>query len=304
MKTILIIFLVTAFGLRGLAQSKVNFSQRMATPSYFFPEFTGWHGGLQANLQYRNQWPGVPTNYTTYNACVDGYFDKIHSGIGINLGSDRAGSGIILTNNMELNLSPKLNTQNGITFMPALSGKITHQTIDWTQLTFSQPDPSIPTVPTSIYYASVGAGLGIVFKETFLAAHVHDINQPNQSFTAGSRSRLSRTYSFVAGRVFTYENIKVTPSVSYLNQGPFHLFTVSCNAQYKWIYIGGKYDYSGFAGIALGAELKERIRLSYSYDNNPLRLGGTRWGSHEMALRIWLFKDKTKKQFLSNLALM
>ena len=52
---------------------------------------------------------------------------------------------------------------------------------------------------------SVGAGVAVIFYETFLVAHVHDINQPDLSYFANSESRLPRTYSFLAGRVFSLQ---------------------------------------------------------------------------------------------------
>lgn len=295
----------------GSSQSMINYAQRMATPTYFFPEFAGWHGGLQANLQYRNQWPGIPVSYVTYNAAVDGYSDKLHSGFSLNMTHDRLGTGIINNNYVELNWSPKLTLENGLTIMPAVSGKYIQTSFDWSQLNGGGPnrygqvyDPSQQPTSSSLNRGSVGAGVAVIFYETFLVAHVHDINQPDLSYFANSESRLPRTYSFLAGRVFSSNNFKFTPSISYHSQGNFNLVTLACNAQYKWIYLGGKYDINGMAGIALGAEIKERIRLSYSYDVTTSQLGNQNFASHEIALRLWFYNDQAKKQFLSNLPLM
>lgn len=76
------------------------------------------------------------------------------------------------------------------------------------------------------------------------------------------------------------------------------------NINPKWIYVGAKYDFNGLAGVALGGEIMQRFRFSYSYDITTSRLGNQTLGSHELAMRIWLFKDKVKRQFLSNLPLM
>lgn len=312
MKKILLLFAASlVLSASSFSQPKVNFTQRMAAPTYLFPEFAGWHGGLQANLQYRNQWSGIPSNIVFYNAAVDGYSDKLHSGFSLNMSHERYGTGIINNNYVELNWSPKLTLVNGLTIMPAVSGKFIQTSFDWSQWHGGGPyqygqvyDQSLQPTSSSLNRGSVGAGVAVIYYETFLVAHVHDINQPDLSYFANSESRLPRTYSLLAGRVFSSNNFKFTPSISYHRQGEFNMVTLACNAQYKWIYVGGKYDIYGLAGVALGAELKGRIRLSYSYDVTTSRLQTQALGSHEIALRLWFYKDRAKKQFLSNMPLM
>lgn len=309
MKRTLIIVIASVCTFSGIGQSLVNFSQRMANPTYYFPELAGWHGGLQSNLQYRNQWPGTNSTYVTYQAGVDGYSDKLKSGFAFNALHDRFSTGIINNNRIEFSWSPKISLENGLTIMPALSGKYSQLARDWGQYDFTNPnspyyDPSLTPITGVIHSGSFGTGLGVVFKETFLIAHAHDINRPDMTFFSKYPSRLPITYSFLAGRIFTYEDFKVTPSITYHRQDIFNLLTIACNAQYKWIYVGAKYDFNGLAGVALGTEIKQRVRMSYSYDVTTSRLATQNLGSHELALRIWLFKDKAKKQFLSNLPLM
>jgi type IX secretion system PorP/SprF family membrane protein len=311
MKGPILLFLSFSIAFGAMCQTLVNFSQRMASPTYYFPELAGWHGGMQVATQYRNQWPGIPASLVTYNASVDGYADKLHSGFALNFGHDRIGTGLITTNSVEFSWSPKINFKNGLTLMPALSGKYFQTNVNWAQIKSGNSLTQLPyedfagsPATSTVNKLSAGGGIGAIYKETFFAAHVHDLNQPMLSFFPADELRLLRTYSFIAGRVFTYNKVKITPNVSYLKYGSFNLITMACNAQYKWAYIGAKYGFYGLAGASLGAEIKERVRISYSYDLTTSRLAITNLGSHELALRFWFFKDKAKKQFLSNLPLM
>jgi len=289
-------------------QSIKNYSQQMATPTQNFPALAGWHGSLHTNLQARNQYSGLPVSYVTLNANIDGFIDTIRSVFSLNLAHDRLNTGWVLNESLEMIWTPKLVLRNELVLMPALSFKSSQTAIDWTRFNLNTyPQFNKPTlVPQreSVRYNAFGAGFGIIYKETFFASHIHDINQPNISFYDSDEHLVLRTYSFLLGHVFTFDDYKITPSLSYHNQGNLNLVSLACNAQYKWIYVGAKYDFNGLAGVALGGEIMQRFRFSYSYDITTSRLGNQTLGSHELAMRIWLFKDKVKRQFLSNLPLM
>jgi len=304
--TLLILgFLMTA--IVAMSQSRVNFQQQMATPTYFFPELAGWHGGLQVATQYRNQWPGIPHTFVSYNVNVDGYSNKLHSGFAFNAIHDRFSTGLINNNRIEFSWSPKVVATSGLIIMPALSLQYSNTSIDWSQLTINSIpiyiDPTQMPMSQNVGYLSLGGGLGIIYKEAFGVVHVHDINQPNMSFYFASESRVPRMYSTTIGRIFTLNNFKLTPSLAYHYSGMLNTAILNFNAQYKWIYIGTQYRHNNTLGFAVGAEW-DCLRFSYSYDITTSRLGNQTLGSHELAMRIWLFKDKVKKQFLSNLPLM
>lgn len=69
------------------------FSQFYAVPLYLAPSYAGASSkGTRVALNYRNQWPGVSTTYSTYNFSFDHYFPNIRSGVGLFMLNDVAGS--------------------------------------------------------------------------------------------------------------------------------------------------------------------------------------------------------------------
>lgn len=285
---------------------KIAYRQLLSNPSHAFPELTGWHGALQVNGAYRVQYPGSPATTVSYAANVDGYVHKLRSGIGLNVSHDRVGTGITNFTELDLNIAPKIRLTNNIVLMPAISMQYFQIAVDFSQLAPNgfaySPDPA--PVSNSIHVLTGGAGLGIAFNETFIVAHSDYITQPNVSFFANREDRLSGIYKFLAGRNFKLGQLLLTPNVSYQRYEEFNFFSLGMNAGYKWFYLGGQYVHNQSLVLGMGYELMQRFRVSYSYEHIYSTLGIQSIAAHEVALRIWLFKDKAKTQFLKNLPLM
>src|SRR3954470_19629164 len=74
-----------------------QFTQFYASPLYLNPAFTGLTYEHRFALNYRNQWPGINTAYTTYMASYDYNISNLNSGIGLFALQDRAGSSNLVT---------------------------------------------------------------------------------------------------------------------------------------------------------------------------------------------------------------
>ena len=313
MKTITTVF-TFLFLLSSLCYSQVRtpFNQELASPTNMFPALTGWHGGLQNTVNYRNQWPGIPATYVFYNIGVDGYAQKLKSGFGLNLAHNRIGTGIVNINKADLNWSPKIRLKNELIIMPSVSVGYFQISIDWAQTTFNDRlsrwliDESSTggVINSNVNKLSLGSGLGLVYKDAFLVANVADVTQPSLSFFTNNEHRLARTYSLLLGKNFLANNWTFTPRMSYMRWGEFNTLNIGMNAQYKGFYLGANYVWDDRVGIAGGAEISNRVRFSYGYDFTTSRLGFTHIGSHEFMVRVWLFKDRADNQFLSNLPLI
>eukprot|EP01041_Mallomonas_annulata_P040073 gene40073-63899_t len=77
-----------------------TFTQFYANPIYLNPAFAGSSGCPRFNMNYRNEWPSLSSNYVTYSASYDSYFKGISGGLGIIATHDRQGSGTIQTSNL------------------------------------------------------------------------------------------------------------------------------------------------------------------------------------------------------------
>jgi len=312
MRTIFLL-LISLISIDGFSQFRTHHVQTLTNPTQLFPSLAGWHGGLQTNVQYRNQWPSMHLPHLFYTLGADGYVHELKTGIGFNLEHEKyVGDLSPLSSNtrFEVSISPKFELNNGLVISPALSGAFSQ--INW-NADYIPPPPTIydpwmqtyyPPLISTINYMAFGSGIAMMYRDAFFACHVHDINQPDLSFYESTESRLPRMYSFLLGKVFTSNAFKATPSLSFHRVGEFNTLTAACNLQYKWLYLATSYRVQDRVTLGLGVEIKKAVRLSYSYDFTTSTVGTNTLTSHEAALRVLLFQGRSKKQFLSNLGIM
>ena len=74
-----------------------SFSQFYANPLYLNPAFAGTNECPRANLNYRDQWPGIGRTYVTTSASWDQHIQAIGGGLGVIVSQDRSGSGNLNT---------------------------------------------------------------------------------------------------------------------------------------------------------------------------------------------------------------
>src|ERR1039457_5572023 len=96
-KSILIFFLgmITGFSFAQDAQ----FSQFYAAPLYLNPAYAGADSGARLGFNYRNQWPAILGQFTTYDLEYSQFVNALHGGFGVMAWKDNAGSGTISTTN-------------------------------------------------------------------------------------------------------------------------------------------------------------------------------------------------------------
>lgn len=263
---------------------KVPITQSLSIPTYYFPQFTGWHGGLGAHVLGRQQWTGFEGRPQSYTMEVDGYVRPIHSGVGIIYLRDAVGQAS--SNDLALNVSPKIRVGKSLILTPAAS-------LRFYQSKFLYGSTM---VNNSI---SAGAGFGAFYNETFAAFHwdfyrLHTIIPEFGHF-----------FSIITGRNFTLgSHLLITPTITYHTWESPGTIELNASAQYRWFYLGATYRWNASWGFAAGYEWKERLRVGYSYDFVPTLLEYGINTNHEITLRLLLFRDKGTKRFLKNLPLI
>ena len=68
-----------------------QFSQFYAAPLYLNPAFAGSTGQARVGINYRDQWPAIDANFTTFSAYGDFYIEDKNSGLGFIINHDREG---------------------------------------------------------------------------------------------------------------------------------------------------------------------------------------------------------------------
>lgn len=287
-------------GINSIAQDP-TFTQFYANPLYLNPALAGSHGCSRFASNYRNEWPKLTGNYTTYSASWDSYFKNISGGIGILATHDQQGQGTINTSMLGLIYSYHLQLGRKWKLQFGARASWYQKYLDWDKLTFGDMiDPrrgfiySTGDVPRGgsrgFFDASAGA---VLFNKNFFAGvAVHHLNRPNESMIVGDSKMPIRVTGHMGaeiqlGRKSKYSNgTSIMPNVIYQYQNGFMELSVGTYVKYGPLNIGVWYrNRDAFiltAGINTG-----KFKLGYSYDVTVSKLNnGVSGGSHEISLGI------------------
>lgn len=309
-----------------------QYSQYYAAPLYLNPAFAGSEGLPRAGFNYRNQWPGLQAQFTTFSAFIDTYLPDYNSGIGLMVMSDTEGAAKLRSTTIAALYSYELRISEGIYFRPGFRGSYIRREIGfWDQLIFAnQIDPNnifgptlpgdIPNLGEPVNLLSLSAG-GLLFTENFWFGFAADhLNEPNQSFIdAGNISKLPAKYSIHTGvkiplgtggyrRDFThqFEQRYLVPTLNYKRQGPFEQLDLGAYLYMEPLILGLWYrglpyrpveQQSNRDAIVLmaGVNLLSGVNIGYSFDYTVSRLGIQSGGAHEISVSF-LLGDRNRPQ--------
>ena len=314
--------LVFIFLLARYSAQEPQFTQFYANPMFLNPAFTGLTYEHRFGLNYRNQWPGINTGFTTSMASYDYNMSQAHSGIGLMAMQDQAGTSNLTTTQFGGNFaySFKLNK-----FMEVRTGALVsyvQKKVDNSKLIFN--DQLITGSPVSqaainiqqANYADIGLGALLNATNFWLGAAVKHVNQPNTSFS-GSVTPLPMYYNIHGGYRFNLQAQKVgrTNLEQYISAS----FNIRNELNYAQMDIGANYFksvvnvglwYRGLPfkaykpgyptresiAILVGFDLKKQnLRVGYSYDITVSRLGiNNTQGAHEIVM-VYQPAQKRKK---------
>ncbi|MEO6304443.1 MAG: PorP/SprF family type IX secretion system membrane protein, partial [Bacteroidia bacterium] len=185
-KKYLTILLFVISGSSLLAQDP-QFTQFYAAPLYLNPAFTGLTYEHRFSANYRNQWPGIKTAYSTYMATYDYNISNLNSGIGAFVLQDRAGTSNLVTTQTGVNFAYRVKLGKYTEARGGVSLVMNQKKIDYTRLIFNDQFVTGSSVSQDAVSADkisyFDMGIGGLFNSTnywfgFAARH---INQPNAS---------------------------------------------------------------------------------------------------------------------------
>ena len=293
----------------SLRAQDVQFSQFYQAPLYLNPAFTGSLQGLRVGANYRNQWPGLASNYVTYSVYADYYIDEANSGIGLIAKRDEQGSGTspVTSNDIGLIYSYAIPINQNTVVQPAIQGTFVQRNLNAGGLLFPDQfnDDGLTGAPTqenlpdgSVFYVDISAGLLFLSDNVWAGVSAHHINRPNQSFLEGE-SRLPTKISVHAGYRVDFYNIDLDliPSFVYQQQGDAKQAHAGILGVWNPVMAGIWYkgfpleQYQGqlsnndalvfMAGVRL-ANLN--LELGYSYDMTISDLSNYGANAHEISL--------------------
>lgn len=281
-----------------------QFTQFYAAPLYLNPAFAGSTHTPRVVANYRNQWSGLATPFSTYSASYDHWFKEYNSGLGAVMLHDKAGTSNLKSTSFtgiyayELKISDKIKLRSGLEF------GFTQRTLDYSRFVFgdqlldTQGNIGSTMNPTTqeqldgaqgrVSYLDVGTGFMLYSKSLFLGVVGKHLNQPNQSMINGSsplpvkyaihggakiplgegggkRGRKGRTRSRQLDMAKT-----ITPAFMYRTQGKYDQLDLGAYVHYNPMILGVWYR-----GMSLlkkeGAKVNNQdaiaILLGFQQDN-------------------------------------
>ncbi|MFA5970708.1 MAG: PorP/SprF family type IX secretion system membrane protein [Lentimicrobiaceae bacterium] len=270
LKPILILILAAVFS-QLKAQDPI-FSQFYNNPIYYNPGYIGLNPGMRARFNYRDQWTGLPVDFKTLNFSMDMAERSIpgSGGLGLLVSSDRAGTGMIKSNNVGIGTSARIPLYENMVAQMGFMLSYAQKSVNWDELVFTDQlnarygniYQSAFESPTSnrVSYPDLSVGGVYRFIETGLrystiqgtfGAAVHHVFTPNESFL-GLNSPLPRKLVITGdlvlaldqGRSSSYRSskkssgFKFNPGFQYEKQAQFSTYTIGLNILKSNIYFG------------------------------------------------------------------
>jgi len=294
-----------------------HFTQFFAAASHLNPAFAGATFQNRAAINYRNQWPGIPKAFVSYNMAVDMNFDKVNTGAGLMVFRDNAGTGGLNTTQVALQVSHQFKVDRDLYIRPALQYGWIQRSLNINQLTFG--DQLIrDNAPTSVEQSQItpvnnfdfATGCLVYSSLMWGGISIHHLNQPNESLL-GEESQLPIKFSLHGGYKLYVDRITRTSTDEEINfafnykaQKKFDQFDIGLyyvrnpmifGIWYRGIPLFKAYEagYQNNDAIALliGTEFKD-IKIGYSYDITISRLATNTAGAHEISIIYqWMGKD-------------
>lgn len=296
------------------------FSQFYMTPLNMNPAFAGNTDLPLIHINYRNQWTSFPTAYSTYAASYDQYFERMNTGIGMQVIVDDAGDGIYKTSSYSGFFSYRLIIKRNLFLKFGVEAGAIQQALNWDKLVFyNQIDPvdgidpnllSGETRPESLNHTRLDVSSGILLysPKYYFGLSLKHINTPNVSFlninnnlAQGWPMRISLQGGMqitITERNKKREGSFISPNVIFVKQGAFSQINVGAYGGIGLVFAGIWYRHdwtnSDAAIFSLGFK-KSWFKIGYSYDLTISKLASQRGGSHELALTLNFDINRPKK---------
>ena len=327
LKSYTVIFLLLLGIATEIKAQDPQFSQFYAAPLYLNPAFAGSSELARVGINYRNQWPGYPTNFVTYSGYFDYYFDEYNSGVGLLLFNDVEGLAGLRTNSVALQYSYQLGITDGLMFRAGLEGSYVMQNIDKGNLIFGDQidfdgqfkdvtDDNIINADFRNNHFDFGAG-GLLYSDRFwFGFSASHLLTPVNSLI-GSDNTIARKYSAHMGYKFLlptatdfnfpggYRDISITPTVQYKLQGQFSQLDAGLYFTYEPFVFGTWYrglPFKPVEGISNHESLiflvgisTNGLHIGYSFDYTLSKLGIATGGAHEVSIRYEFFLGDPRK---------
>lgn len=292
-----------------LVAQDAQFTQFYASPTYLGPGFVGTGLQTRFGLAVRDQWPAIPGAFVTANFAMDHYLKEIHSGVGLLVTHDKAGTGGMRYSSVAGQFAYEIELKRKVFIRPALQLGWVNHSVDYSDLVFGdqlarggETGINSERPRTSIGYMDAGAGALFFTPKLWLGFSLHHLNKPNQSLLENT-SIVPRKFSLHGG----YRMSIRTPVIMDHPQSVVFAFNFKSQGKYDQLDLGAYFERDPFfvglwyrgipvfkkyapgygnndaVAVLVGFIVKD-LRIGYSYDLTISKLAGHSGGAHELTL--------------------
>ncbi len=303
MKFLKVLTLLFLASLNVRAQQDPQFTQYQDYSAFINPSFIVNDFELNADVQHRQQWVGFDGRPISIVANVSYEVKKAHSAFGVTYVHDKLGA--------QESHSPRLNYSGvirfkGHTIAPGIYFGVAVNSLDGSKLNPIQTgDQNIISSNQTGAAFDMGLGLSYRFKGLVVGLSVNHLTGQTIKYADGgntSEVTIARhyygliRYDFKIGRMFRLKPmsfVKTDGASIQFDQSLWFGFD-NLNKYLNRVNIGVGYRIDDAVMVA-GEVVFKWFRVGYSYDITTSGLNGYSNGSHEITLRMHLFKSGVAK---------
>jgi len=321
-RTTLPLFALIMLAPRAQAQDP-QLSQFYAAPMYLNPALTGNTFQDRIALNYRIQWPGFAPGFETYAVAYDHNNAKAHSGYGIMVMHDQAGTNDLSFTHIAGSYSYEARIDHAHAVRFGMRLGYTLRQFDMGNYLFADqvirdnaPTSLEPAMIQRTSYFDAAMGLMYYGEHFWLGTSFSHINRPQQTLLLNGDTRLPIRTSIHTGYRIALDERSMSRTRSTFNIAAHY------KAQQDWdqLDIGAYIEhlpltagiwYRGLPGLKAykpgypnndavilmaGFETQRQLRFVYSYDITISWLGMKSGGAHEISLTYeWPARQKNRK---------
>lgn len=266
------------------AQQEPTYTMFWNNYSFQNPATAGLFHEQYASISARDQWEGYGHNPKTISFLYERKLAHLNSGVGINYYYDQAG--VFMTNTVKLNYSYHMVLDKHSFLSTGLSAGLMQQNID-----LSQISPLLASgMESSGHFFDISMGAMFKSNRFVLGFGVTHLNQPRSSALHSTQRR--HNYLTCSYIIALSPTLDIKPGVYFKSDGPLSVTDFNLLVTFNQRFWSGiTYRKENAVALMVGADLKGKYRIGYSYDYITSNLRPYTSGSHEVVL-AWILDER------------
>lgn len=294
----------------------ITISQFLANPLFTNPAFAGLNIDSRATVMYRNQWPGLYSNFESFTASYDQNLNSLNSGFGASFLSTKIGGDALVSKALSAYYAYRFKPTKQLKISLGIKGTYFQSQLNWGRVNSSIVYDTVRTMigygigqpsKSSISNYSLSFGLAFTYNENIFGGFSIDhLNTPNISFYEDDRLTNLR----IKTSIFAGINLNIggspdrplilTPTVFYQGTTGFQQLNVGTTISKGPIFVGGWYrlDFHHDPTIIalIGLHIKQLV-IGYSYDYTLSSDTVFNGGAHEVTLSLLINKYQKNRSY-------